>query len=122
MIGQGMHGYVENKELEIPDIDEALMEPTDKRVFVISKAMHKGYTIDQIHDLTKIDKWFLEKLKHIIDIDEELKKCNINTLGKDLLREAKVYGFSDFQVARAVGLEDEAPQHAQGYACSAQLA
>ena len=55
MIGQGMHGYVENKELEIPDIDEALMEPTDKRVFVISKAMHKGYTIDQIHDLTKID-------------------------------------------------------------------
>ena len=83
------------------------MEPTDKRVFVISKAMHKGYTIDQIHDLTKIDKWFLEKLKHIIDIDEELKKCNINTLGKDLLREAKVYGFSDFQVARAVGLEDE---------------
>lgn len=107
MIGQGMHGYVENKELEIPDIDEALMEPTDKRVFVISKAMHKGYTIDQIHDLTKIDRWFLEKLKHIIDIDEELKKCNINTLGKDLLREAKVYGFSDFQVARAVGLEDE---------------
>lgn len=107
MIGQGMHGYVENKELEIPDIDEALMEPTDKRVFVISKAMHKGYTIDQIHDLTKIDKWFLEKLKHIIDIDEELKKCNINTLGKDLLKEAKVYGFSDFQVARAVGLEDE---------------
>lgn len=107
MIGQGMHGYVENKELEIPDIDEALMEPTDKRVFVISKAMHKGYTIDQIHDLTKIDKWFLEKLKHIIDIDEELKKCNINTLSKDLLREAKVYGFSDFQVARAVGLEDE---------------
>ena len=101
MIGQGMHGYVENKELEIPDIDEALMEPTDKRVFVISKAMHKGYTIDQIHDLTKIDKWFLEKLKHIIDIDEELKKCNINTLGKDLLKEAKVYGFSDFQVARA---------------------
>lgn len=107
MIGQGMHGYVENKELEIPDIDEALMEPTDKRVFVISKAMHKDYTIDQIHDLTKIDKWFLEKLKHIIDIDEELKKCNINTLGKDLLKEAKVYGFSDFQVARAVGLEDE---------------
>lgn len=107
MIGQGMHGYVENKELEIPDIDAALREPTDKRVFVISKAMHKGYTIDQIHDLTKIDKWFLEKLKHIIDIDEELKRQNINTLGKDLLREAKVYGFSDFQIARAVGLEDE---------------
>ncbi len=107
MIGQGMHGFVENKELEIPDIDAALCEPTDKRVFVISKAMHRGYTIDQIHDLTKIDKWFLEKLRHIIEIDEELKKCNVNTLSKELLRTAKVYGFSDFQIARAVGLEDE---------------
>lgn len=107
MIGQGMHGYVENKELEIPNIDAALREPTDKRVFVISKAMHKGYTIDQIHDLTKIDKWFLYKLKHIIDIDEQLKQCNVNTLDRELLREAKVYGFSDFQIARAVGLENE---------------
>lgn len=107
MIGQGMHGFVENKELEIENIDEALREPTDKRVFVISKAMHKDYTVDQIHDLTKIDRWFLYKLKHIIDIDERLKKCNINTLDKELLREAKVYGFTDFQIARAVGLEDE---------------
>ena len=107
MIGQGMHGFVENKELEIEDIDAALREPTDKRVFVISKAMHKGYTVDQIHDLTKIDKWFLEKLKHIIDIDEAMKKCNINTLDRELLRTAKVYGFTDFQIARAVGLEDE---------------
>ncbi len=107
MIGQGMHGFVENKELEIDDIDAALREPTDKRVFVISKAMHKGYTVDQIHELTKIDKWFLEKLKHIIDIDEKMKKCNINTLDKELLLEAKVYGFTDFQVARAVGLEKE---------------
>ena len=107
MIGQGMHGFVENKELEIEDIDAALREPTDKRVFVISKAMHKGYTVDQIHELTKIDKWLLEKLQHIIDIDEEMKKCNINTLDKDLLRTAKVYGFTDFQIARAVGLEDE---------------
>ena len=107
MIGQGMHGLVENKELEIADIDAALREPTDKRVFVISKAMHKGYTVDQIHDLTKIDKWFLEKLKHIIDIDEAMKKCNINTLDRELLRTAKVYGFTDFQIARAVGLEDE---------------
>lgn len=107
MIGQGMHGFVENKELEIDDIDAALREPTDKRVFVISKAMHKGYTVDQIHELTKIDKWFLEKLKHIIDIDEAMKKCNINTLDKELLRTAKVYGFTDFQIARAVGLEDE---------------
>ena len=69
--------------------------------------MHKGYTVDQIHELTKIDKWFLEKLKHIIDIDEAMKKCNINTLDKELLRTAKVYGFTDFQIARAVGLEDE---------------
>ena len=107
MIGQGMHGFVENKELEIPDIDAALREPTDKRVFVISKAMHKGYTVDQIHELTKIDKWFLEKLKHIIDIDEQLKTVNANTLDKELLRTAKVYGFTDFQVARAIGLEGE---------------
>uniref|UniRef100_UPI0027BAD86E carbamoyl-phosphate synthase (glutamine-hydrolyzing) large subunit n=1 Tax=Segatella buccae TaxID=28126 RepID=UPI0027BAD86E len=107
MIGQGMHGFVENKELEIADIDAALREPTDKRVFVISKAMHKGYTVDQIHELTKIDKWFLEKLKHIIDIDEELKTKNINTLDKALFRKAKVYGFTDFQIARAVGLDDE---------------
>ena len=107
MIGQGMHGFVENKELEIDDIDAALREPTDKRIFVISKAMHKGYTIDQIHELTKIDHWFLHKLKHIIDVDEQLKTCNINTLDKNLLRTAKVYGFTDFQIARAVGLEDE---------------
>jgi len=107
MIGQGMHGFVENKELQIPDLDAALREPTDKRVFVISKAMHKGYTVNQIHDLTKIDRWFLNKLKHIIDIDEALKRRNINTLDKELLREAKVYGFTDFQIARAVGLEGE---------------
>ena len=107
MIGQGMHGFVENKELKINDLDAALREPTDKRVFVISKAMHKDYSVDQIHNLTKIDKWFLEKLKHIIDIDEALKKQNINTLDRDLLREAKVYGFTDFQIARAVGLENE---------------
>ena len=107
MIGQGMHGFVENKELKINDLDAALREPTDKRVFVISKAMHKDYSVDQIHNLTKIDKWFLEKLKHIIDIDEALKKQNINTLDRDLLREAKVYGFTDFQIARAIGLENE---------------
>lgn len=107
MIGQGMHGFVENKELEIKDIDAALCEPTDKRIFVISKAMHKGYTIEQIHKLTKIDHWFLHKLKHIIDVDEQLKTCNINTLDKELLRTAKLYGFTDFQIARAVGLEDE---------------
>ena len=107
MIGQGMHGFVENKELKINDLDAALREPTDKRVFVISKAMHKDYSVEQIHNLTKIDKWFLEKLTHIIDIDEALKKQNINTLDRDLLREAKVYGFTDFQIARAIGLENE---------------
>ena len=108
MIGQGMHGFVENKELKIDDIDAALREPTDKRVFIISKAMHKGYTIDQIHELTKIDKWFLEKLKHIIDIDETLQRCtSVNVLDKELLRTAKVYGFTDFQIARAVGLEKD---------------
>ena len=108
MIGQGMHGFVENKELKIADIDAALREPTDKRIFVISKAMHMPeYDIDKIHELTKIDKWFLEKLQHIIDIDEQLKKQNINTLEPQLLREAKVYGFTDFQIARAIGLENE---------------
>ena len=108
MIGQGMHGFVENKELKISDIDAALREPTDKRIFVISKAMHlPEYDIDKIHQLTKIDRWFLEKLQHIIDIDERLKRQNINTLEADLLHEAKVYGFTDFQIARAVGLEQE---------------
>ncbi len=107
MIGQGMHGFVENKELKIPDIDAALREPTDKRIFVISKAMHlPQYDIDKIHELTKIDRWFLYKLKHIIDIDEQLKKQNVNTLDTALLRDAKVYGFTDFQIARALGLEN----------------
>jgi len=108
MIGQGMHGFVENKELKLSDIDAALKEPTDKRIFVISKAMHlPEYTIDRIHELTKIDKWFLYKLKHIIDIDEELKRQTIQTLQEPLLRDAKVYGFTDFQIARAIGLEGE---------------
>ena len=110
MIGQGMHGFVENKELKIADVDAALREPTDKRIFVISKAMHlPQYDIDRIHELTKIDKWFLYKLKHIIDIDEELKKTQLETLTPQLLREAKVYGFTDFQIARAIGVEDQAP-------------
>lgn len=114
MIGQGMHGFVENKELKIDNIDAALCEPTDKRVFIISKAMHKGYTVDEIHELTKIDKWFLQKLKHIIDIDEELKRCgNINMLDKNLLHTAKVYGFTDFQIARAIGLEEQMPNMQQ---------
>lgn len=108
MIGQGMHGFVENKELEITNVDAALREPTDKRIFVISKAMKQGYTIDQIHDLTKIDKWFLQKLHNIIVTSQELRACkSINVLDNALLRKAKVQGFTDFQVARAVGLENE---------------
>ena len=108
MIGQGMHGFIENKELVIEDIDKALKEPTDKRIFIIAKAMAQGYTIDQIHDLTKIDKWFLQKLKNICDIDNRLHQCaNINVLEADLLREAKIYGFTDFQVARALSMEQE---------------
>ena len=107
MIGQGMHGFVDNKELAIADIDAALREPTDKRVFVLSKALQHGYTVDQIHELTKIDKWFLQKLQHIVDINEELHHFNINTLDKDILSNAKVYGFTDFQIARAIGLENE---------------
>ena len=108
MIGQGMHGFIENKELVIEDIDKALKEPTDKRIFIIAKAMAQGYTIDQIHGLTKIDKWFLQKLKNICDIDSRLHQCaNINVLEADLLREAKIYGFTDFQVARALGMEKE---------------
>ena len=107
MIGQGMHGFVANKELDIKDIDSALREPTDKRIFIISKAMHKGYTIDQIHELTKIDKWFLQKLKHIVDIDQELHGKLGDKLTPELLLKAKIYGFTDFQIARASGLEDE---------------
>nr|MCR4836661.1 carbamoyl-phosphate synthase (glutamine-hydrolyzing) large subunit [Bacteroidaceae bacterium] len=109
MIGQGMHGFVENKELEIADIDAALREPTDKRIFIISKAMHlPQYDIDHIHELTKIDRWFLHKLKHIVDIDERMKALkSVDNLDADILREAKVYGFTDFQIARAVGLESE---------------
>ena len=116
MIGQGMHGFVENKELEIADVDAALREPTDKRIFVISKAMHlPQYDIERIHELTKIDKWFLYKLKNIIDIDEKLKSLRmeelksgtsaLQSLSPTILRAAKVYGFTDFQIARAIGLE-----------------
>lgn len=108
MIGQGMHGYVDNKELQIDNTDEALQEPTDKRIFVIAKAMEEGYTIDRIHELTKIDKWFLQKLHNIYETDRELRACpSINVLDNDLLRKAKIQGFSDFQIARALGMEKE---------------
>ena len=103
MIGQGMHGFVENKELVIPDIDKALREPTDRRIFVISKAFRAGYTIDQIHELTKIDRWFLQKLYNIINTANELEACSkIQEISDELMRRAKVQGFSDFQIARAI--------------------
>ena len=112
MIGQGMYGFVENKELVIPDIDKALHEPTDKRIFVISKAFRAGYTIDQVHELTKIDKWFLQKLMNIMNTSEELHQWGNNhkqiaDLPADLLKQAKRQGFSDFQIARAIGYEGD---------------
>ena len=113
MIGQGMHGFVENKELVIDDVDKALREPTDKRIFVISKAMKAGYTVDQIHELTKIDKWFLYKLESIIktslklrDMSEQFTNEPESKEVRDILRLAKQQGFSDFQVARALGMEN----------------
>ena len=123
MIGQGMHGFVENHEIKIRDIAKALHEPTDMRIFVVSKAMKLGYSIEQIHQLTMIDRWFLQKLKHIIDIDLQLHEYSqlagmvtfmeplelIEYLEApefmQLLHKAKVYGFSDFQIGRAIGLE-----------------
>lgn len=103
MIGQGMHGFVENKNINIPDIDKALKEPTDKRIFVIAKALRQGYSVEQIHELTKIDRWFLEKLQNIIRTSRELEKYNtIEELPLPLLKLAKEQGFSDFQVGRAL--------------------
>ncbi len=110
MIGQGMHGFVENKDLVIPDIDKALHEPTDKRIFVISKAMRAGYTVDQIHELTKIDRWFLQKLMNIVRTAQELETLDESVTqfksdkkaGAELIRLAKIQGFSDFQIARAI--------------------
>ena len=124
MIGQGMHGFVENHAIKIPDIEKSLHEPTDMRIFVVSKALKIGYTIEQIHQLTMIDRWFLQKLKHIVDIDQQLKEyAHLSEVSEFmepsefkeylqspevalLLRAAKVYGFSDFQIARAIGLEN----------------
>ena len=125
MIGQGMHGFVENKELVIEDIDKALREPTDRRIFAISKAFRAGYTVDQIHELTKIDRWFLQKLYGIMQTSKELHKltidngqltikkeevtdnCQLSIVNCQLLRMAKRQGFSDFQIARAFGLEED---------------
>ena len=127
MIGQGMHGFVENHEIKIADIGQSLHEPTDMRIFVISKALKIGYSVEQIHQLTMIDRWFLEKLKHIVDIDQQLKEyTHLPEVSEfmepsefmeylrspevfQLLRAAKVYGFSDFQIARAIALVCEQP-------------
>lgn len=108
MIGQGAHGFVDNKELHVGDIEEALREPTDKRIFVISKAMKAGYTVDKIHSLTKIDKWFLDKLENIVITDRQLSEYSkIEDVPYDLLKIAKQQGFSDFQIQRSVYKESE---------------
>ena len=103
MIGQGAHGFVGNKEFQVADLEEALREPTDKRIFVISKAMRAGYTVDQIHDLTKIDKWFLNKLENIVKTYEDMNSYDtLEDMPVELLRLAKQEGFSDFQIQRAI--------------------
>lgn len=108
MIGQGMHGFVGNHELSIDDVDAALKAPTDKRIFVIEKAFKNGYSVEDVHRLTKIDRWFLRKLYNIYETERELEAVgNINVLDNDLLARAKRQGFTDFQVARALGMESE---------------
>ena len=108
MIGQGMHGFTENKHLHVDDLDHALAAPTDKRIFFLSQALHEGYTIDRLHELTKIDRWFLEKLQNIVKTDNELKAAgNLQAIDEELMRKAKIQGFSDFQIAKAVGLGEQ---------------
>lgn len=107
MIGQGMHGFVGNKDFDLEDLDAALQAPTDKRIFVIEKAFLAGYSVDQVHQLTKIDKWFLQKLLNIYNINNDLRQQSLESLCPELLRKAKVYGFTDFQIARALGMEQE---------------
>ncbi|MBD5256417.1 MAG: carbamoyl-phosphate synthase (glutamine-hydrolyzing) large subunit [Bacteroides sp.] len=103
MIGQGMHGFTGNKEMTVEDIDKSLAEPTDKRIFVIASALEKGYSVDKIHELTKIDRWFLYRLQNIVTTSHQLKEFNtLEELPSDLLRLAKEQGFSDFQVARCI--------------------
>ena len=103
MIGQGAHGFVGNKELKVDDIEAALKEPTDTRIFVIAKAMLAGYSVDRIHELTKIDKWFLDKLENIVRTRQDLSGYKeIESVPEDLLRTAKKQGFSDFQIQRSI--------------------
>ena len=133
MMGQGMHGFVENHEIKIKDIAKSLHEPTDMRIFVVSKALKIGYSVEQIHQLTKIDRWFLKKLKHIVDTDLQLKELSLLAELSEvmepsefaeylrspeiyqLLHAAKVYGFSDFQIARAIGLEQRMKMEKAGF-------
>ena len=108
MIGQGMHGFTENKQLHVDDLDHALAAPTDKRIFFLSQALHAGYSIDRLHELTKIDRWFLEKLQNIVKTDSELKAVGtLQNIDEELMRKAKIQGFSDFQIAKAVGLGEQ---------------
>ena len=108
MIGQGMHGFTENKQLHVDDLDHALAAPTDKRIFFLSQALHAGYSINRLHELTKIDRWFLEKLQNIVKTDNELKAAGtLQNIDEDLMRKAKIQGFSDFQIAKAVGLGEQ---------------
>jgi len=108
MIGQGMHGFTENKQLHVDDLDHALAAPTDKRIFFLSQALHAGYSIERLHELTKIDRWFLEKLQNIVKTDNELKAAGtLQNIDEDLMRKAKIQGFSDFQIAKAVGLGNQ---------------
>ena len=107
MIGQGMHGFVENKPLNIDNIDKALREPTDKRIFVIEEAFRKGYSVEKIHELTKIDRWFLEKLQIIMNTCKELESLSsLEEISDELMRKAKQEGFSDFQIGRALWGEE----------------
>ena len=108
MIGQGLHGFVGNKEIKIDDIRQSLSAPTDKRILVIEKAFFDGMSVEEIHELTKIDRWFLHKLERIFHTNRAIKACgSINNLSNELLYKAKCEGFTDFQIARAVGLEKE---------------
>ena len=103
MIGQGTHGFVENREPKMPDLDLALSQPTDKRIFAIARALRKGYSVERIHELTNIDRWFLHRLANITNTRDELERFNnVEELPAELLRRAKEQGFSDFQVARAL--------------------
>ena len=103
MIGQGMHGFVGNEHMHFDNLDDELANPTDLRIFAIAQALEEGYTIERIEDLTKIDKWFIERLKHIVDLKHELMKYNsLDEVSDELMREVKIAGFSDFQIARFV--------------------